>query len=194
MAVFLVGAFILVNYCLDYRNAHQPADPMARTATDQLPPGLEGRGRRLSFHDFESGNAGDTASHLVDGGHGGTQSLKMSPAVPFSPGLWITFRELDPGDSSWIRATGYVWFSCPDSLVKCSLVATCNHRGVNYKYMFVPLEKQHLVPNRWNRVSIDYRIPLAPDTDDALQAYFWYRGRGEMLVDDVAVEYYKALN
>jgi hypothetical protein len=41
-------------------------------------------------------------------------------------------------------------------------------------------------------VSIDYRIPPPPDHEDVLQAYFWYRGNGELLVDDVEVDLFTA--
>ena len=190
-AIFLLGIFISVNYSRFYRDSHQTIDPLAGVEREKLPAGLEGKGKRLAYHDFEAGNAGDSASNLAVAGHGGKQSLKMSSRVPFSPGLWIKFRDLNPADSAWIRATGYVWFSCSPAQAKCSLVATCNHKGVNYKYLFIPFETENLQPNQWNRVSIDYRIPPAPDREDVLQAYFWYRGSWEVLVDDVEIELFE---
>ena len=191
LAMILVGLFILVNHCRAYRDAHQTLDPLDQAETGILPAAPEGKGKRLAFHDFESGDAADTASHLAIPGFKGKQSLRLSSKVPFSPGLWIRFKDLRPGDSAWIRATGYVWFSCPVAEAKCSLVATCNHNGINYKYLFVPVEKQDVKPGRWNRISIDYRIPPAPDHDDVLQVYFWYRGSGEMLVDDIEVDFFE---
>jgi hypothetical protein len=188
LAMILVGVFVLLNYYLLYRDSHQKSDPFAAVQREKLPSGLESKGTRLAFHDFEAGDASDSANHLARTGHAGKQSFKLSSKVPFSPGLWIRFKDLPPGDSAWIRATGYVWFSCPDSLVKCSLVVTCNHQGTNYKYLFVALEKENLEPNRWNMVSLDYRIPPAPDREDVLQVYFWCRGAEEMLVDDIRVD------
>ena len=143
---------------------------------------------RVAFHDFEAGDPADPALHLAAIGHTGKQSLKMSSAMPFSPGLWTRFRDLPAGGHGWIRATGYVWFSCLPGDVKCSLVATCNHQGANFKYMFIALEKENLVPNRWNKITIDDRIPEPPLGEDILQVYFWYRGNGEMLADDIGVE------
>ncbi len=170
-AVLLVGIFICVNHYLDYRDTHQIIDPLALAEREHLPAHLEDKGNRLAFYDLEP--------------------LKMGPAVAFSPGLWIKFKDLNPSDASWIRVTGKVWFSCPVSEAKCSLVATCNHQGVNFKYMFVALEHENLEPNQWNRVSNDYHVPQAPDGEDVLQAYFWYRGKGEMLVDSVEVTRYE---
>ena len=54
--------------------------------------------------------------------------------------------------------------------------------------MLIALEKENLVPNRWNKITIDYRIPEPPLGEDILQVYFWYRGNGEMLADDIGVE------
>ncbi len=192
VAVFLLGVFISVNYWRSYRDSHQIPDPSAGGEHEQLPAGLEGNGKRLAFHDFEWGSANGTVTNLAISGHSGKQSLRMSQKLSFSPGIWIKFKDIKPYDSLWIRATGYVWFSCAPGELKCYLVATCNHNGVNYKYMFTDLETANLKPDQWNRVAIDYRIPQPVNREDVLQAYFWYRGVGEMLVDDVEVKVYAA--
>jgi hypothetical protein len=189
-ALGLLGIFVGWNYILHGRSLHKNPDQSEFIERERIPDTIGSEVRQLAYHDFESGNAADTASHLVFSGHHGKQSLKMSRKISFSPGLWIRFKDLNPGDASWIRATGYVWFSCPPAEAKCSLVATCNHNGINYKYMAVPIEKELVKPNQWNRISIDYHIPPAPDCDDVVQAYFWYRGSGEMLVDDIDIEFY----
>ncbi len=157
---------------------------------EQLPDTAGWECRRLAFHDFEAGNPADTALRLSDGGHSGRQALRLKPWAPFSPGLWIRFADLQPSDTAWILASGWVYFPAGKEGVKAYLVATCNHNGVNYKYMYIDLGKERLVPGKWNRVSIHYRIPRAPHPGDVLQAYFWYRGEGEMRVDDVAIEYF----
>ena len=191
IAILLLGIFILVNFIRFYQDSHQTIDSLAGTEREKLPASLEGKGKRLVFHDFESGNASDTSSHLATPGHGGRQALKLSSKVPFSPGLWVKVKDIHPTGSSWIRATGYVWFSCQPSEVKCNLVVTCNHQGTNYKYMFIPLEKEHLITGQWNSVAIDYVIPPAPSAEDILQVYFWYCGSHELLVDDINVGIYK---
>jgi hypothetical protein len=188
LAVVLLGVFILVNSIRSYQSLHAHSDPAAGVVTEILPSFPDGKGKNIAFFDFEQGNAADTASHLAFPGHGGKQSLRLSPKVPFSPGLWTRYKDLKPGDSTWIRATGYVMFSCPVPEAKCSLVATCNRNGVNYKYMSVPIEKGDVKPGQWNKISIEYHVPQAPDPGDVVQVYFWYRGSGEMLVDDIRVE------
>lgn len=192
VAILLVGIFILVNYYQEYLDAHQTIDRMVVAERENLPATLTGKGKRLAFHDFEYGRADDTALHLGSTGHGGKQSMRLSRKFPFSPGLWTKFKDLRPGDSSWIRVTGYVWLQGLASEAKCSLVATCNHQGINYKYMFAAIEKEPVKTNQWNRISLDYKIPRPPDEEDVIQVYFWFRGAGEMLVDDIEIEFFAA--
>ena len=187
-ALALLGLFVGSVFMVHEHSLQKSREQGDTHEVETMPDTAGVKPVRLALHDFEWGNASDTATHLAMQGHGGKQSLKMSSRVPFSTGLWMQFKDLKQPGSSWIRVTGYVWFSCPPADAKCSLVATCNHKGINYKYMFVALDKESLKPNQWNRVSIDYRIPAAVDRDDVLQAYFWYRGNGELLVDDIDVE------
>jgi hypothetical protein len=190
IAMALLGIFAGWNFYVHEQSIKIISDQGYKPEREQMPDTSLCTSTRMAYHDFESGDAGDSASHLTAKGHGGKQSLILSSRVPFSPGLWIRFKDINPCDSSWIRVSGYVWFSCPVSEAKCSLVATCNHNGINYKYMFIAIEKEAVTPNQWNRISIDYQIPPASDCEDVLQAYFWYRGSGEMLVDDIDVEFY----
>jgi hypothetical protein len=188
VALALLGIFIGWNYHI-HEQSLKPAKDEVRQK-ESLPDTAGMKSKCLARHDFESGSASDTATHLAAMGYKGKQSLKMSSRVSFSPGLWIKLRELKPGDSTWIRVTGYVWFSCPVAEAKSSLVATCNRNGINYKYMFIPLEKEALKPNRWNKITIDYHVPEVTNQEDVLQAYFWYRGNGEMLVDEIEIWVY----
>jgi len=187
-ALVLLGIFVGWNFLLNERSQDKDAGKVGIPEKEQVPDVKGLTARRLAFHDFETGDAGDTVLHLARTGHGGKQSLKMGAQVPFSPGLWIKFRDLDPGDSSWIRATGFVWFDGLPTAVNCWLVVTCNRDGVNFKYMHFDLGKENLLPGRWNRVSIDYRIPPVHSPGDVLQAYFWYRGGAVILIDDIEIE------
>ena len=146
--------------------------------------------RRLVSYDFEQGNLSDTSLHLAPQGHISRQSFRMCRWVNYSPGLWVRFGELKPGDSAWLRVTGWIWYSGNPQERKCYLVTTCNHKGVNFKYMFIDLEKENLGVGKWNRISFDYRIPRPTGPEDVLQAYFWYRGKEDLLVDDFECKVY----
>ena len=194
LALGILGIFISWNAILTSSFKYTTDNQDVIIEREHLPDTNGLTSTRLAIYNFESANADDTASHIAKQGHHGKQSLRMSSKVPFSPGLWIKCKDLHPGDASWIRVTGYVWFSCPVSEAKCSLVVTCNHTGINYKYMYIPIEKEVVNRDQWNKISIDYLIPPVPDHEDVVQAYFWYRGKGEMLVDDIEIEIYTPPN
>ncbi|MEI7980567.1 MAG: hypothetical protein WCI71_02880 [Bacteroidota bacterium] len=188
--IFLV-VFISWNGYRNQKTRQKKPGAFENIEREQLTDTSGYKSRRLVLYDFEWGNPDDSASHISSTGHSGTRSFYMKPWVPFSPGLWVKFKDLPESDSCWIRASGWVWFSCTPSEIKCTLVATCNHNGLNYKYMSLPLEMENLEPIQWNRVAIDYRIPPVHDKEDVLQAYFWNRGTGELLVDDFEVKFFK---
>ena len=184
-ALALLGVFVAWN---EYRGAQSKKVQKSEVPVEQeqLPDTTGMRRTRLAAHDFEGADAADPAQHLSTKGHDSRLSYRLTPDAPFSPGLWIKHRDLPRGKELWLRASGYVLFEGPDSLAKCSLVATCNHAGVNFKYMAV--EPLTPVAGQWNRVAVDYRIPPAPDGEDVVQVYFWLRGSHEVLVDDVVIE------
>jgi hypothetical protein len=143
--------------------------------------------KRLVYYHFETGDAADSTSHLAASGHRSRQSLRMNSKVSFSPGLYMRFSEMKPAPGSWIRATARIWFPASAGEPDCSLIAACNHNGINYKYMSVILEKETLVPGSWNPVAIDYRLPEPSGDQDVMIVTFWYYGKGEILVDDIEV-------
>lgn len=115
----------------------------------------------------------------------------LSGKQPFSPGPAVPFRDLEPVGNTWLRAEAEVCFrGCCDSL-KCSLVATCNHKGTNYKYMSLPLELLNLKSGQWNRINMDYKVPRGVYPEDLVQVYFWYRGGEEVKCEKITVNSYK---
>lgn len=168
-ALGLLVIFGAWNFWLDRRWQQRNFPPDAIVVQEPLPDSATLSSRHLTFFD----------------------SVRMNSQTQFSPGLGITFRDLNPGNPAWIRITGNIWFSCRPEEVACNLVVTCNHKGINYKYVNLPLAKEPLKSHQWNKVSLDYRIPKAPDSDDLLQAYFWYFGTGEVQVNEIRVSYYE---
>lgn len=189
----MLGLFVVTNHFLEKKSKEMmPVLPDA-SGRKHLPDTALFSSQRIAFYDFESGNAADIGSHLVRNGHSGNQSMRLGRGVQFSPGMGTKFSDLHPGDSSWIRITGFVWFTCKPADVACKLVATCNHKGVGFKYMSIALGFENLRAGKWNKVALDYHIPPAPDGEDLVQAYFWYTGKAEILVDDIEIVYYSPL-
>ena len=190
----LLGMFILWNGYQGRRDVKKKKETRTVVDREQLPDTSGYRSKQLASYDFEWGNPADTTSHLALTGHNSRQSFCLKPWMPFSPGLWIQFKDLPGGDSCWIRATGYLWAPIHADSLPCDLVITCNHKNLNLKYMYACLDKEGLRRGEWNRVTLDYRIPDLPDKEDVLKAYFWYRGTGEALVDDVRVTLFQPDN
>jgi hypothetical protein len=68
---------------------------------------------------------------------------------------------------------------------------TCNHNGSAVKYQTTDLEKMHLLPNQWNKVTMDYESPVITDRNDLLQVYFWNRGNTPVWLDDFVIEIFE---
>jgi len=181
----LLGMFILWNDCQGRRDLRKKKETLRVVDREQLPDTSGYRSKQWVFYDFEWGNPADTTLHLTLTGHNSRQSFCLKPWMPFSPGLWVQFKDLPGGDSCWIRVSGSVWAPPGSDSLPCDLVVTCNHNNLNLKYVSFPVEEANLQRGAWNRITLDYRIPDPPDKEDVLKAYFWYRGDGEMLVDNI---------
>ena len=171
IGILLLGIFVVVNLLIEHGGRKDNIDPFKYTEQERMPDSIQGSGKRIFNH---------------------INPFSLSSAKPFSPGLYITFSELITPAGAWLRTTALIWHNgSPDSLA-CSLVTTCNQQGTNYKYIYLPLEKMKLPSRQWSRVTLDYRIPRGARPDDIIQSYFWFRGKGEMRVDDMQVSIYEA--
>lgn len=147
--------------------------------------------RVLARHDFEKPDPGQSALYCRDTANTGQFSFRLTKQNAFSPGIGIPYNELSKKEFAWIQACGYVYFTCKPEEVMCALVVTCNQGGAAYKYRLVPLEKENLKPFTWNKVCIDYRTPYLEDLSQPVQAYFWYRGDKQALVDDLEIKLFE---
>jgi hypothetical protein len=185
LAGALLALYVVVNeylyVSLDSKN------PVHQDGREFITPDSGVKGTVLAFHDFETGDIGDSSLHLVSGGYNGRQSLRMNGRVPFSPGLWVRFGDLNVSPGAWLRTTAFVRYDGSPGDVKYSLVTTCNQNGMNYRYQNIPLELEQLKPRVWNKVIADYRIPQPALSHDVLQVYLWYRGGCDILIDDLSV-------
>jgi hypothetical protein len=145
----------------------------------------------LASYDFEKVDPGLGVYQSAEFAKSGKYSLKLNPQLQFSPGINIRFKDLTAKETVWIRATGYVYFTCLPGEAKVSLVLTCNHNNKAYKYKAIMVESENLQPNQWNKVTMDYETPFIPDKEDFLQSYFWYRGEKPVYLDDFTIELFE---
>ncbi len=185
--LLLLGLFIAFNEYAGWNDLRKKREAGNIPLRERLGDTTGFIAKRLAFHDFEAGNTADTSTHIAATGYNSEKSLRMNSFVNFSPGLWIRFSDLKPAPGSWLRVRAMVWYNGSHAGLKCNLVTTCNRNGINYKYQSVALDREPLAPDRWNVVSLDYRIPDPAAPRDVVQVYFWYYGGGWMLADNIVV-------
>jgi hypothetical protein len=145
-------------------------------------------GRILAQYDFDNPGAAYRVKPVSNVSHSGKYSYKLFDQEQFSPGINEKFRSLSKKDNTWIRASGYIYYTPDDAIKEAYLVITCNHANAPYKYKSLPLDKEGFQPGQWNKISVNYQMPFLMGQDDLLQVYFWYPGKKEIYVDDILIE------
>lgn len=144
--------------------------------------------RVLGNYDFENKDSPFTGSLVSDIVNNGQYAFRMDAGMAFSPGLQSSFAELSKKSPLGIRVTAWIYSKIPFKENPGSLVVTCNHEGLNYRYETISFEKENLKPGQWNKIVMYYLTPESPDPDDMIQVYVWYRGKNELYVDDLKIE------
>jgi len=181
--------FILLNQFHSWQYIKSIIDPPNMTKEDYFMkyPG-KFNVRVLSNYDFENKDspfAGSLVNHIVNNGQ---YAFRMDAGKAFSPGLQSSFAELSKKSPIAIRVTAWIYSKIPFPENPGSLVVTCNHEGLNYRYETISFEKENLKPGQWNKIVMYYLTPESPDPDDMIQVYIWYRGNKELYVDDLKIE------
>ncbi len=158
---------------------------------DTMPASVSYAGKLLAGYDFEHPDQKNLALYCRDTANTGHYSMRLNKANEFSPGINIPYNQLSKHDFAWIRACGYLYFTCKPEELQCALVITCSQQGEAYKYRMTPLDRENLKPYIWNRVCMDYMIPSLDHRSEPVKAYFWYHGDRQVLVDDIEVRLFE---
>ena len=123
--------------------------------------------------------------------HSGKASWKLSKEKTVSPSFESTIESLFRKDTSWIRITAWIFFTCSPSENGLKQIVCCNHNDNAYKYY----EKDFSgigVPGKWYKTVVDYQIPSDfSDIHDKVQAYFINYGDRECFLDDITVDLFE---
>ena len=137
--------------------------------------------------DFE-----DNSGTPFPNAHSGSKVLKLGFKKRFSPEIKHPFRQLTPNDHAWIKLSAWVWI--PEDTVSPDLILIASFQNKdrkNYKYRAKNVGKLGHVPlKKWFKVELDYLTPEVRHESDCLSAGLWYRGKGEVFIDDVKFESY----
>ncbi len=147
--------------------------------------------KTLAFYNFEDTGASYGFALEDKFVKDGKWALRMDTGMRFSPGIRIRYGDLTHFSRVGIRMSA--WFYSKDTLsrVPASLVVTSLHENANYHYRTLSLEDNPLLPGSWNLRIINYITPEFPVPDDELQAYIWYYGNSEVLIDDLKIELFE---
>jgi len=153
------------------------------------------RSRVIKHIDFES-ITGDFSKHLSDSlSRSGKFALKMDSSLNFSPTFKTAFNELTDNYYAWIRVSVWVYPVHNLNSTPVSLVISFQHKGKSYKYRGLDFTKEvvknKLIPNQWNKISMDYLTPEVRSANDNLVTYIWNRGENEIYFDDFTVEVFE---
>lgn len=149
--------------------------------------------RVVCSYDFESITAGNSAYYDSSFSHSGKQSYRLGPDNIYSPAFEMPFKEITRSYYGWIRATVWIYKTGDPSLNESLLVVHFNYDHRPYKYRAVSYKNMHMPfqPGQWNRITIDYMTPEVRTPDDPLKVYVWYRGQGDVYIDDFTVEVFE---
>ena len=189
--LLLLVVFIGVNEYRGYLHEKSlksgPGEPPPEVLTDTAAM----TSRMLSLHDFEKDLPEYQAYRIIDSGHVSSRSAMLDSQAAFSPGIKMPFHLIKADPGSWIRTKAWIRTFGSANEVACNLVVTCNHQGTNYKYAALRLQDLEIKPEQWERIMFDYMLPEPPDSNDLLQVYLWYYGKGSLGIDDISVTLYE---
>jgi hypothetical protein len=163
------------------------------TSREYLPADKNFDSRILSLVDMENPKGGKESYYDTSIVHSGKYSFRMDSNMIYSPGFSIKFNEMTKKDYAWVRATAYVYPTADIVGQDALLVITCLHRNKQYKYRGVRIseKKFNVIPNQWNKVTMDYITPEVRSVLDRVSVYFWYRGKANFYVDDILFEVFE---
>lgn len=152
---------------------------------------FENPGEYYLFDSFEAvfeSDSSATPRYLLSEKAG--QAMILTPERPFTPALEVPFTELTPADHAFLIVRGKVFIEETPAANPFTLVVTFDHKGGNYKYRGLDIEKQtqKVIAGEWNIVEMVYLTPDPRRKTDNLRTYFWLRGQNPLAVKEIKVE------
>jgi hypothetical protein len=153
------------------------------------------RSRLLKAYDFEQ-PLKKYRTHYQNGNtHSGNYAFRFDSSLLYFNLLEQNFESLTHHDHAWIRVSFYVYINSKEELKDFALVTHFNYKGKAYSYRAMNLnqlfEQHALKAGQRNRLSMDYLTPEVRSKKDVLKIYFWNKGRGEILIDDVYIRLFE---
>ncbi len=153
------------------------------------------KSRLLAKYDFEETSKKFQKYHRDDFSHDGKNAFQFDSSLLYFNLYEKEFKSITAHDHAWVRVTYYVYLPIETELKDFSLVIQFMHKGKVYKYKGQSIrpiiDNKTLQSGSWNKLSFDYLTPEVRSKDDVLKIYFWNRGKGKVIIDDVTVRVFE---
>jgi hypothetical protein len=162
------------------------------TMNETMPDPANFNKKILGFFDFS--NPGGASKLVKDVKDTNTYCLAMDSSMPYSPGLYIKFKNITGEYYAWIKA--HAEFLIPENYNEPLplIVVTFIHDKKCYKYLTKELKPADDARGVWQKSFVDYLTPEVRDKEDTLQVYLWHRGRQPVYIKNLLIEAYDPIN
>ncbi|MCF6341589.1 MAG: hypothetical protein L3J31_02125, partial [Bacteroidales bacterium] len=149
------------------------------------------KSRVLTDFDFENPSKKHNRFFTKELSHNGKTAFQFDSTLLYFNLFESSFEALTEEDHAWLRIEFYVFPQSERAQKDLLLAVSFQHRGKTYKYKALNIrslpENRSLQTGKWNKISFDYLTPEVRSEKDVLKIYFWNRGRGTVLVDDLTL-------
>jgi len=146
----------------------------------------------LKILDFEKDSSNTDLHYSNLYAHQGAFSFVMDSSIQFSPAFKIKYKDINCEEYAWFRISVWVYPVYPLNETSTSLIVSFQHKGDNYKYRGIDLNKPEIASqlklNQWNKITMDYLTPEVRSKNDNLVVYVWNRGKKSIYFDDMTIE------
>lgn len=114
-------------------------------------------------------------------------SFLLRPAVRYSPGFEMNYRDITNKSYLWVRASVNVYLTAPASENNSCLVMTFISDGRASKYLTKEVRSLHVPAKEWTTLEMDFLSPDLRHDDDKMVVYYWNMGNTNVLIKDMKV-------
>lgn len=159
---------------------------------EQIPENKLFNHRILKSFDFEIDSINEQDHYSSDFAYLGSYSFMMDSTIQFSPAFKMKYKEIGCEEYAWFRVSVWVFPVYPLEETPSSLIVSFQHKGKNYKYRGLDLNKPEIAKNlklhQWNKITLEYMTPEVRSKSDNIVTYIWYRGKKTIYFDNLTIE------
>jgi hypothetical protein len=110
----------------------------------------------------------------------------------YGPIYRTTFAELNQHFSTLLVSKAYVKpLDKEKKLTGICILLSVNHNNEAYVYKYKGIESEQVECNKWNELSLDWRIYRPLSMSDTIEVYLYNPEQIDCLVDDFTIDFYK---